>query len=156
MASGGSRGQEEARRDAREAVKNSDGTTTHYVEMGTSTQNTDILAFQPLQAAIKAGDKVVFVNNSASPHTSSFAGTKQLPQNPESPEAKNVAPGKSPQTLNATDFFNTGRLPPNAPPGAGPPEAARSFTFNVPTAGTYAYVCLPHAPSGMAGTIQAT
>jgi plastocyanin len=67
-----------------------------------------------------------------------------------------AAPGKSPQTLNATDFFNTGWLPPNAPPGAGPPEAARSFTFTVPAAGTYAYVCILHSPSGMAGTIQAT
>jgi plastocyanin len=137
-------------------VKNPDGTTTHYVEMGTTTEHTDVLAFQPLQTAIKAKDKVVFVNNAGSPHTATFAGTKQLPQNPESPEAKTAAPGKSPQTLNATDLFNTGRLPPNAPPGGGPPEAARSFMFDVPTAGTYAYVCLPHALSGMTGTIQAT
>jgi plastocyanin len=48
-----------------------------------------------------------------------------------------------------------GLLPPNAPPGAGPPEAARSFSFSVPTAGDYQYVCIFHAPSGMAGMIKA-
>ena len=34
------------------------------------------------------------------------------------------------------------------------PEAARSFTFVIPTAGEYAYVCIPHAQSGMVGTIK--
>ena len=66
------------------------------------------------------------------------------------------APGKSPQTLNATDVFNTGWLPPNAPPGAGPPAAVRSFSFKVPAAGSYSYVCLLHAPSGMGGTLKAS
>jgi plastocyanin len=51
-------------------------------------------------------------------------------------------------------LFNTGTLPPNAPPGAGPPLAARSYTYTVPTAGTYNYVCIYHVPSGMAGTIS--
>lgn len=135
--------------------KNPDGSTTFTVLMGTTTQHTDILAFSPIRADIKAGDKVVFLNDSGAPHTATFAGTKSLPTNPESPEAMAAAPGKSPQTLNASDLFNTGWLPPNAPPGSGPPAAARSFTFNVPTAGTYAYVCLLHAPSGMAGQIVA-
>ena len=135
---------------------NPDGSKTHTVLMGAATAHTAILAFQPVRAEIEAGDRVVFLNDSGLPHTATFAGTKSLPQDPESPEAMAAAPGGSPQTLNATDFFNTGWLPPNAPPGSGPPEAARSFTFNVPAAGTYAYVCLPHAPSGMAGQIAAT
>jgi plastocyanin len=138
-------------------TKNADGSATWTVETGTSTQHTSILAFQPSSLSIKSGDKVIFVNNDPSaPHTASFAGTKQLPQNPESAEAMNPAPGGSPQTLNATDLFNTGWLPPNAPPGSGPPLAVRSFTFNVPAAGTYAYVCILHAPSGQAGSIAAT
>ena len=45
---------------------------------------------------------------------------------------------------------------PDAPPGYGPPEAARSFTFTVPAAGDYQYICILHAPSGMAGQITAS
>ncbi|MEY2399077.1 MAG: hypothetical protein QOJ00_2251 [Actinomycetota bacterium] len=135
---------------------NPDGSTTWTVEMGTNTQHTTVLAFQPASAAVKAGDKVTFVNNSFDPHTATFAGKQQLPANPESPEAMAPAPGKSPQTLNSTDLFNTGWLPPNVPPGQGPPEAVRSFTYTIPAAGTYSYVCLLHAPSGMGGTINAT
>lgn len=135
---------------------NADGTTTWNIEMGVNTPHTTVLAFQPPSAEIKAGDKVVFVNNSQDPHTATFKGPKPLPTNPESPEAMAASPGKSPQTLNATDLFNSGWLPPNAPPGQGPPEAVRSFTFVVPKAGSYDYICLLHAPSGMGGTIKAT
>jgi plastocyanin len=134
---------------------NADGTTTWTLQMGAGTAHTAVLAFQPPNAAIKAGDKVTFVNNSFEPHTATFKGTKQLPANPESPEAMAASPGKSPQTLNATDLFNSGWLPPNSPPGQGPPEAVRSFTFVVRAAGTYSYVCLLHAPSGMGGTLTA-
>lgn len=136
-------------------TKNSDGSTTWTVEMGVSTEHTDVFAFQPVPANIKKGDRVVFVNNSAAPHTASFAGTKTMPQDPESAEAKN-ATGKSPLTLNATDFFNTGWLPPNAPPGQGPPLVARSFAFEVPAAGTYAYVCILHVGSGHSGSVVAS
>jgi len=134
-------------------VKNSNGSTTYYVEMGTQTEHTAVLAFQPVNAKIKPGDRVVFVNNSTVPHTASFAGGGVLPQNPESPEAMRAS-GPSPQTLNATAVFNTGWLPPKVP--SGPPEAARSFTFIVPAAGTYGYVCLLHATSGHAGSIVAS
>jgi plastocyanin len=133
---------------------NADGTTTWTIHMGTSTAHTDILAFTPVPANIKAKDKITFVNDSGAPHTATFAGKQTVPQDPESPQAQNPTPGPSPQTLNATDLFNTGTLPPNAPPGAGPPLAARSYTYTVPTAGTYNYVCIYHVPSGMAGTIS--
>jgi plastocyanin len=135
---------------------NDDGTTTWTVEMGVNTAHTAVLAFSPVNAAIKAGDKVTFINNSSDPHTASFKGTGALPQNPESAEAMAASPGKSPQTLNATGVFNTGWLPPNAPPGAGPPEVVRSYTYVVPAAGEYSYICLLHSPSGMGGTIKAT
>jgi plastocyanin len=136
-------------------TKNSDGTTNWRVEMGTSTEHTDVLAFAPLATQIKPTDRVVFVNNSGAPHTATFAGPQRLPSDPESPKVMKPAPGPSPQRLNPTNYLNTGWLPPNAPPGAGPPEQARSFTFIVPTAGTYAYVCVLHVPSGMVGTIRA-
>src|SRR5205807_4516681 len=49
------------------ATKNRDGTTTWTVQMGTSTRHTDILAFAPVPAAVKHGDKVTFLNNSGAP-----------------------------------------------------------------------------------------
>jgi plastocyanin len=135
---------------------NADGSTTWTIEMGANVEHIAVLAFQPVNAAIKAGDTVTFINNSGDPHTASFKGTKTLPANPESAEAMAPAPGPSPQTLNATDLFSTGWLPPNAPPGQGPPEAVRSYSYKVPAAGDYTYVCLLHSPSGMGGTIKAT
>jgi plastocyanin len=136
-------------------TKNRDGSTTWKVEMGASTPHTDILAYAPVPATVKHGDKVTFVNNSMAPHTASFFNETPPLTNPEDPASQKAAPGPSPQKLNNKDLFNTGLLPPNAPPGAGPPEAARSFTFSVPTAGDYQYVCIFHAPSGMAGMIKA-
>lgn len=137
------------------STKNKDGSTSWKVEMGATTPHTDILAFAPVPANVKRGDKVTFVNSSMAPHTASFFNQQPPITNPELPEAQKAAPGPSPQKLNAKDMFNTGLLPPNAPPGAGPPEAVRSFTFSVPTAGEYSYICIFHAPSGMAGAIKA-
>lgn len=135
--------------------KAADGTSTYKLLMGATTPHTDILAFTPVPPSLKAGDKVTFVNTSEAPHTASFAGKTTLPQDPTSPVVGMPAPGPSPQTLNANDFFNTGILPPNAgPPGSIPPEAARTFTFIAKTAGTYTFVCLLHAPSGMAGALK--
>lgn len=138
------------------STRNANGSTTWKIEMGASTPHTDILAFAPVPAAVKHGDKVTFVNNSGAPHTASFFNQQPPIQSPSDPALDRVVPGPSPQALNSTALFNTGTLPPNAPPGAGPPEAARSFTFSVPTAGDYEYVCIYHSPSGMAGAIKAS
>lgn len=137
--------------------KNADGSTTWTVEMGASTPHTDVLAFAPTPANAKAGDTVTFLNSSSAPHTATFFGEGAEPiVDPTDPRVDPPAPGPSPQDLSSVGFFNTGLLPPDAPPGAGPPEAVRSFSFVVPKAGTYAYVCLLHASSGMAGTIIAS
>jgi plastocyanin len=135
--------------------KNADGSTTWTVQMGASTAHTDVLAFAPTPAKAKAGDTVTFVNDSAAPHTASFFGTGSTPiTNPLDPRTDAPAPGPSPQALSGSGFFNTGLLPPNAPGGKGPPESARSFSFTVPTAGTYGYVCILHSSSGMTGSIS--
>lgn len=131
-------------------------TTVWYVDMGATTEHTDVLAFQPAKVDVAAGDAVVFVNDSLAPHTATFAGEAGTVPDPGSPEEAEVVPGPSPVTLNAADYFNTGMLPPNAPPGAGPPEAVRSFRFDVAEGGEYAFVCILHRPSGMVGTISAT
>jgi plastocyanin len=138
-------------------VANSDGSTTYTVLMGTSTPHTDILAFSPAKLDLKSGDKVSYLNDSGAPHTASFFGKGAEPiQDPTDPRVGEPAPGPSPQDLTAAGFYNTGLLPPNAPPGAGPPEAVRSFTFNVSDAGDYAYVCLLHSPSQMVATLKVT
>jgi plastocyanin len=137
--------------------KNDDGSTTWTVHMGASTAHTDILAFAPTPVDVKAGDTVTFLNSSGAPHTASFFGEGAEPiTNPTDPRVDAPAPGPSPQALSAKGFFHTGLLPPAAPPGAGPPEAVRSFSFTVPEAGSYGYVCLLHSPSKMVGTIKAT
>jgi len=136
------------------STKNSDGSTTWKIEMGASTAHTDVLAFSPASPDVKVGDTVTFVNNSGAPHTASFAGKGTLPQSPIDPATATPTPGPSPQTLNPTAVFNSGVLPPNAPPGNGPPEAARSYSYVVKTAGTYNYICIYHVPSGMAGAIK--
>jgi plastocyanin len=136
---------------------NDDGSTNWTVKMGATTEHTDILAFAPTPAGVKAGDTVTFLNDSGAPHTASFFGEGAEPINdPTDPRVDPPAPGPSPQELLATGFFNTGLLPPNAPPGSGPPEAVRSYVYKVPTAGTYSYVCLLHAPSQMIGEIDVT
>lgn len=134
-------------------TKNDDGSTTWTVEMGTTTEHTDILAFAPTPAGVKAGDTVTFVNNSQAPHTATFFGTdaEQI-QDPFDPRVLNPAPGASPQALDGAGYFNTGWLPPDA----GPPPEARSYSYTVPNPGTYSYVCMLHAPSEMVGTITAT
>jgi plastocyanin len=135
------------------ATKNSDGSTTYTVEMGTSTAHTDVLGFAPTPRKVKSGDQVTFVNNSSAPHTASFGGTLV----PTIPTAENVVqaqPGPSPQTLAQDTYLNTGWLPPKTK--QGPPLAARSYTYSVPAPGKYTYVCVLHLPSGMAGEIDAT
>ena len=136
------------------STKNSDGSTTWKIEMGASTAHTDVLAFAPVSPDVKVGDTVTFVNNSTAPHTASFAGKGTLPQNPTDPAAQAPSPGPSPQTLNPTAVFNTGVVPPNSPPGSGPPEAVRSYSYVIKTAGTYNYICIFHVPSGMAAAIK--
>ena len=135
-----------------------DGTTTWRIEMGTTTRHTDVLAFSPTEAEVPPGDRVVFVNEGGRPHTATFAGRQPLPAEPADPLVAAPAPGPSPQVLNATDLFGTGILAPgprpDAPPGPGPPPAAGTFTFVVPTAGTYSYVCVLHRASGMAGSVK--
>ncbi len=139
-------------------VVDDDGTTTWTVEMGITTEHTDILAFAPTPAKIAAGDSVEFVNRSRAPHTATFPGEQEPITNPLAPETATPIPGPSPLTLNAVDLFNTGTLPQAAPVAPGMPIAplsARRFTFVVPEAGKYEYYCIFHVASGMGGVVDA-
>ncbi|GAC1534624.1 MAG: hypothetical protein NVS3B12_15650 [Acidimicrobiales bacterium] len=141
---------------APEKNSTSDGATTYTIVMGKSTRHTDVMAFSPSPANIKAGDKVMFVNSSSAPHTATFYNGKPPFHGPDDPAARTPSPGTSPQTLNTTDLFNTATLPPDAPPGHGPPLPARSYIYKVPAAGNYAYICVFHSNEGMTGTIAAS
>jgi plastocyanin len=137
-------------------ARNADGTTTWRVGTGVTTEHTDVLAFGPGDTRIEPGDRVTFVNDSQTPHTVTFPGTQPAPpKNALDPREAQVTPGPSPQTLDATRLFNTGELPPDTPPGGGPSEATRSFTFVVPAAGKYSFYCILHVGSGMGGTLTA-
>lgn len=132
---------------------NPDGTTTWVYEMGVTTEHTEILAFSPEVGEVRPGDTVRFVNNTQAPHGATFAAGGQVPQNPADP-AVDVPTGPPPLTVTPTGGpFNSGLVPPAAPPNAPPPPEARSFAFVLPEAGNYPYVCIYHAPSGMAGSI---
>jgi len=133
-------------------TKNSDGSTTYSVEMGISTPHTDVLAFSPTPRTVKPGDHVTFVNNSGAPHTASFGGAL-VPPIPTAPNVVNPVPGPSPQTLAQATYLNTGWLPPKSK--RGPPQSARSYTYDVPAPGKYTYACALHLGSGMAGEIDA-
>jgi plastocyanin len=142
---------------ANRSTKGADGTRTWAIQMGATTKHTDVLAFAPTPKRIKAGDSIKFVNNSGAPHTGTFAGEQPPITNPVGPQTDNPSPGPSPQTLNTTDLFNTGLLPPKVPSepgGAPPPKAARSYTYKVPDKGTYPYYCILHTLSGMAGELR--
>ena len=140
-------------------TKNPDGSTTWQVQMGASTQHTDIMAFAPTPRSVKAGDQVEFVNTSHAPHTATFNGNQPAIPSPLDPRTNTPIPGPSPQTLNSTDLFNSGSVPPDAAAGPGqprPPAAARKFTFGVPRAGKYVYYCILHTLSDMGGEIDAS
>jgi plastocyanin len=141
------------------SAPNRDGTRTWTIQMGASTDHTDILAFAPTPKTIKAGDHVKFLNNSRAPHTGTFAGKQPPITNPVGPQTDNPSPGPSPQELNKTGLFNTGLVPPNASAGPStpaPPKAVRSYTYIVPAKGKYECYCILHTLSGMAGSIRAT
>jgi len=141
------------------STKNSNGSRTWVIQMGASTKHTDVLAFAPTPRKVKAGDSIQFVNNSGAPHTGTFVGKQPPITNPVGPQTDDPAPGPSPQTLNSTDLFNTGLLPPNVPDSPGgspPPRAVRSYTYKVPAKGKYPFYCILHTLSGMGGVVRAS
>jgi plastocyanin len=137
-------------------ARNPDGSSAYKVQMGASTLHTDVLAFGAVPSTVRRGDRITFVNDSGAPHTASFFGRQPPLLDPTDPKVDSPIPGPSPQTLNPTALFNSGLLPPNAPPGAGPPEQARSFTYVAGAAGAYSFICILHVPSGMAGAFVVT
>jgi plastocyanin len=94
---------------------------------------TGSLRFEPAELTIKAGESVTWVNDSPIAHTS----TDDLSANPVAqahPEYTQLPAG--------ADAWNSGFVAPG-----------QSFTHTFTVPGTYAYICIPHALSGMRGAV---
>lgn len=141
-----------------EEVENPDGTTAWTYQMGATTEHTEVLAFSPSAGEVQPGASVRFLNNSATPHTATFPSGGQVPAGRLDPAADTPTGPQPLAVMPAGGPYSSGQVPPNvlpgaAQPGAGPPAEARSFTFTMPQPGSYEYVCIFHAASGMVGTI---
>ena len=130
----GQKAEAEFAKQAPSSTKAADGTTTWKLHMGTSTEHTDILEFQPVPATVKAGDTVNFVNDSAAPHTASFFGATIPITNPTDP--KTDAPtGVPPLALDVTGFFNSGSDPAQRPAGRRPARGGAQLQLHRPEGG---------------------
>ena len=129
------------------------GKTTWTVQMGTSTAHTDVLAFAPTPAGVKAGDTVTFVNNSSAPHTASFnvpptSRARTIPANVPTP-------AKSPETLTSTGFTRPGPCHRTPIRRGHPLEAPQLLVRGARCRHVQLRVHLPRAER-MAGVITAT
>jgi plastocyanin len=99
----------------------------------TTVQMTDQLRFAPADLTITVGQTVTWINDSAMPHTA----TDDPALNPVASEHPEFA-----QLPAGADAWDSGLLQPG-----------ESYSYTFTEAGTYHYFCLPHALSGMLGTI---
>jgi plastocyanin len=149
-----------ANADVIPAVKNAEGTTTHYVMMGYNQGAIDLTAFFPSNLTVAPGDKVIYqlgLHNVA-PHTATFLNGQAEPDlvvpqpQPSGPPLLAInpaiaAPQNAATPLTAQGIYNTGFLDPSSP---GP----QSFAYQVGnTTGQLAFECLLHDSNGMKGTL---
>jgi plastocyanin len=122
---------------------NANGTSTWTMGTGDSVAVTggtsDVMAFNAPSLTIKAGDTVTWAAGSV-PHTVTFNGGGN-PFVPTAPRA----------SFDGTGYLNSGLFSTNPQFG---PASTFSLTFSKP--GSYPYICLLHAPLGMAGVIIVT
>ena len=93
-------------------------------------------SFSPETLEVKAGDTVVFANDSSESHTVT-AYEDKIPQ-----DAEYFASGGAPSEEAARDSLSDGLLREGD---------IYEVTFDVP--GSYSYFCIPHLGSGMVGDI---
>jgi plastocyanin len=139
---------------------NPDGSITHYVKIGYSAGQIDLMQFFPDKLTVRPGDKIVWElsENDVAPHTVTF-----LNDEPEPPLAvfengylylnKDVLlpttiPPYLPAELTRSGIFNSGLIAPGSD--------LTTFTLVVGdmTPGLEPYLCLLHDTSGMNGTLM--
>jgi plastocyanin len=105
------------------------GSPTAAVTVKMTTQ----LRFEPADVAIKVGQTITWVNDSAIPHTATCDPEKN-PVKETRPEVVQLAPGAEP--------WDSGLL-----------SQGQTFSHTFTVTGEYKYFCIPHVLSGMLGTI---
>lgn len=149
-----------ALRDLKPDTANGDGTTTHYVMIGFSQGQIDLMAFFPRVLKVNPGDTIVWElsPSNMAPHTVTFLNGAEEPSlivpvpqaggppfltlNPEVALPKNAD-----QPLTRQVMINSGIIDPSAP-------GAHTFTLKVGNAsGAIPYLCMLHDASGMRGMV---
>jgi plastocyanin len=138
------------------ATERAGGTTLWEVSAGVGADQARVMRFLPANLEVKAGDTVRWVNRSPGEgHTVSFLSGE------EKPEEFIVEPRESgPPKL----VFNPAELYPaggSEYDGAGfvssgffgEPFGPQTYELTFTAPGTFEYVCLPHVPMAMVGTI---
>ena len=75
------------------STKNSNGSKTWTIQMGTTTEHTDMLAFAPTPRTVEGRRHRPVRDNSAAPHTATFVGKQQPITNPVGPQTDDPSPG---------------------------------------------------------------
>jgi len=155
---------EQAIRDANHSIqpatKNLDGTLTHYVSIGYSVGQVDLMSFFPTHLVVHPGDTIVWQLGSTnmSPHTVTFYNgnpdlsvitVKPQPNGPPllllNPAV--LMPQQPSQPLSRMGIFSSGFMDPMQP---GP----KSYTLKIgDMSGLFEYDCILHDASGMTGTV---
>lgn len=152
----------EAERQIKPATKNPDGTLTHYVALGYSKGQIDLMSFFPSKLVVRPGDTVMWElspSNDA-PHTVTFLNGQPEPAlvvpvpNPPGPpvlyiSAETFFPSPLPPAaaLTRSGMYNSGLLV----PGSG--ATTYSQVIGDITPGPLPYLCQLHDTSGMRGTL---
>jgi len=150
-----------AERQIKPATTNPDGTMTHYVWMGYSKGQIDLMQFFPGKLRVHPGDTVLWEMSPSNdaPHTVTFLNGQPEPglvvpvPQPSGPPALYIDPAvlfPSPfppaSVLTRTGMFNSGLMNP------GTDSASWQVSPDM-TPGPLPYLCLLHDTSGMKGTL---
>jgi plastocyanin len=146
------------------AVKNADGSTTHYVSVGYAHGQIDLQGYFPHILEVRRGDTVVWMFNKAdiAPHTITFLNGAEIPAlvlpqpQPNGPPllAFNpavVLPQNADKPLTNQGVFNSGLIDPSIP--------GSTLTFSLKIGNVSGiltvlkYQCLLHDDAGMTGML---
>jgi plastocyanin len=142
------------------AVKNADGTMTHYITMGYSQGQIDLEFYFPSKLTVHSGDTVVWAPapTDLAPHTVTFLNGQPDPDavlpkpQPNGPPLLEFNPAvalpiNADKPLTNQGVYNSGLIDPKAP---GP----KSFTLKIgDISGDISYICSLHDDDGMKGTL---
>ncbi len=121
-----------------------DGTSLYEVVVGGSTApGDDVMQFFPATASVKVGDTIKWGADDNAPHTVTFNAPPGPPQGDpfEIPRTPNT-------TFDGNGFTHSGILF-----DVPDPAFYQTYELTFTAAGSFQYICILHAPQGMAGTV---